>query len=117
MWPGCVATATTSADSPGPHRRTGCEPWMVAKTGLSVGEHQRRTVDNYLSLRDLAPELPFVPVVQGWEIADYLRCIDLYAARGAGLRDRSEPTRSRPAASYRGGRGGDDHPVAEDHLA
>jgi len=59
-----------------------CEPWVVAKTGLSVAEHQRRTVENYLTLRALAPDLPFVPVVQGWDIADYPRCVALYAAAG-----------------------------------
>jgi hypothetical protein len=62
-----------------------CEPWVVAKTGLTVAEHQRRTVDNYLTLTELAPDLPFVPVVQGWEIADYPRCVDLYAANGVDL--------------------------------
>jgi hypothetical protein len=29
-----------------------------------VAEHQRRTVDNYLRLVDLAPELPIVSAVQ-----------------------------------------------------
>lgn len=57
-----------------------CEPWVVRRTGLSVAEHLRRTVDNYLRLRDLAPDLPFVPVVQGWQIGDYLHCVDLYTA-------------------------------------
>src|SRR6185437_10883962 len=55
-----------------------CEPFMVAKTGLSIAEHQRRTVENYLTLRGLDDSLPFIPVLQGWERDDYLRCIDLY---------------------------------------
>jgi hypothetical protein len=63
-----------------------CEPWITAKTGLSIAEHQRRTVDNYLHLRDLGPDLPFVPVVQGWQLDDYLACVDLYAAAGVDLR-------------------------------
>ena len=62
-----------------------CEPWMIAKTGLSVEEHQRRTVDNFLVLRDLAPELPFVPVVQGWEFDDYLACVQMYEDAGVDL--------------------------------
>jgi hypothetical protein len=62
-----------------------CEPVMLAKTGLDVPDHQRRTVDNFLRLRDLAPDLPFIPVIQGWGIEDYLRCIDLYAAAGIDL--------------------------------
>lgn len=62
-----------------------CEPSVVRRTGLSVAEHLRRTVDNYLRLRDLAPDLPFVPVVQGWQLGDYLRCVDLYTAAGIDL--------------------------------
>ena len=62
-----------------------CEPVMIARTGLSVHEHQERTVANYLELRALAPHLPFVPVVQGWRLADYLRCLALYEAAGVDL--------------------------------
>lgn len=62
-----------------------CEPVMLAKTGLTVAEHQKRTVDNYLELTALAPDLPFIPVVQGWEIGDYLDCVELYADHGVDL--------------------------------
>ncbi|MFQ6226667.1 hypothetical protein [Nocardia sp. NPDC002869] len=62
-----------------------CEPFITAKTGLSVAAHQRRTVDNYRELRDLAPDQVFAPVLQGWELSDYLRCADLYAAAGVDL--------------------------------
>lgn len=62
-----------------------CESWIVAKTGLSVGEHQRLTVDNYLALRGLAPDLPFIPVLQGWSIEDYMHCADLYERAGIDL--------------------------------
>jgi hypothetical protein len=41
-------------------------PITFAGTHLSVAEHQRRTVANFVQLRDLAPDLPFIPVVQGW---------------------------------------------------
>jgi hypothetical protein len=61
------------------------EPAMLAKTGLSVRDHQRRTVENFLHLRELAPDLPFIPVLQGWTIEDYLRCVDRYAAAGIDL--------------------------------
>lgn len=61
------------------------EPFILAKTGLSVEEHQRRTVDNYLQLKALAPDLPFVPVLQGWDLADYLRCAALHEAAGVDL--------------------------------
>lgn len=62
-----------------------CEPRVRARTGLTTTEHQRRTVENYLTLRDLAPDLPFVPVLQGWELPDYLRCVELYQAAGVDL--------------------------------
>jgi hypothetical protein len=58
---------------------------ILAKTGLTVAAHQDRTVANYLRLRDLAPELPIVPVVQGWSAGDYLRCVDRYAWAGIDL--------------------------------
>jgi hypothetical protein len=54
-----------------------CEPFILAKTGLSVVEHQRRTVDNYLRLKGLAPDLPFVPVLQWLTLDDYLFCARL----------------------------------------
>lgn len=63
-----------------------CEPFMLERTGLSVREHQERTVANYLALRSIAPQLPFVPVLQGWEVTrDYLTCVDLYASAGVDL--------------------------------
>lgn len=64
-----------------------CEPWIVAKTGLTVDTHLRRTVDNFAQLRSLAPDLPFVPVIQGWTPGDYLRCLDHYATSGIDLAD------------------------------
>src|SRR5690606_3699977 len=63
-----------------------CEPWMLARTGLSVAEHQRRTVDNLLELRALAPDLPWVPVLQGWALGDYLRHVEMYDRASVDLR-------------------------------
>jgi hypothetical protein len=62
-----------------------CEPSARAMTGLSTYEHQARTVDNFLHLRELAPDLPIVPVLQGFEIRDYLTCVDLYERAGVDL--------------------------------
>jgi hypothetical protein len=62
-----------------------CEPWLIAKTGLSVAEHQRRTVANYLHLAALGPDLPIIPVLQGWTLPDYLRCVQLYHDAGIDL--------------------------------
>lgn len=63
-----------------------CEPHIVAATGLSVREHQIRTVDNLVELRAIAPDLPIVPVLQGWTLGDYLRCMEIYRQRGIDLR-------------------------------
>lgn len=62
-----------------------CEEFILKRTGLSVAEHQRRTVEDYLRLRDLAPELPFIPVLQGWSLSDYWRCAELYDDAGIDL--------------------------------
>lgn len=61
-----------------------CEPAMLARTGLTVREHQEHTVANYLELRGRGP---FIPVLQGWTIADYERCVALYANAGVNLYD------------------------------
>jgi hypothetical protein len=42
-------------------------------------------VANLVALRELAPEVPFVPVVQGWTLADYLRCVEMYLRAGIDL--------------------------------
>lgn len=55
-------------------------------TGLSIHEHQRRTCDSWFKLRELAPDLPWVPVLQGWHITDYWRHVDMYKERGTDLR-------------------------------
>lgn len=62
-----------------------CEPQMVAKTGKSVDEHQSLTIESYLTLRSLAPEIPWAPVVQGWATDDYLRHVDAYITAGVDL--------------------------------
>lgn len=54
-------------------------------TGLSVHEHQRRTVENFLELRSLAPEIRFIPVLQGEFLPDYKRCAQMYAEVGVDL--------------------------------
>lgn len=62
-----------------------CEPRMVQKTGLSVGEHQRLTVHSYRLLGRLAPDLPWIPVLQGYTLEDYLGCVRLYEDAGVCL--------------------------------
>ncbi len=56
-----------------------CEPFITSKTGLSVPIHQQKTVASYLRLTELAPNLPWLPVLQGFTRDDYMRCVDFYA--------------------------------------
>jgi hypothetical protein len=77
-----------------------CEPVIInggrvgaitfAGTHLSVEEHQWRTVLNFIELRELAPDLPFIPVLQGFTRGAYERCAEMYAAGGVDLA--AEPT-------------------------
>ena len=62
-----------------------CEPSALAATGLTVDEHQARTVDNYCALRDLDERHLIIPVLQGWAPGDHERCVDRYAAAGVDL--------------------------------
>ncbi len=62
-----------------------CEPHILAKTGKTVAEHQRLTIENYETLLRLAPELPWAPVLQGWTRADYLSHLAQYRLRGHDL--------------------------------
>jgi hypothetical protein len=62
-----------------------CEPFITDKTGLTVVEHQQRTVSSYIRLLMLAPEVPWVPVLQGWYEGEYLRHVSMYKAEGLDL--------------------------------
>jgi len=64
-----------------------CEPHMVAKTGLTVEEHQRRTVANFCLLRRLQRSVPWLPTLQGYTVADYMRCAQMYRDAGVRLED------------------------------
>jgi hypothetical protein len=62
------------------------EPAMLARTGLSVAEHQARTVDGFCRLStQLAPGLPVIPVLQGQTVEDYITCVTRYADSGVDL--------------------------------
>lgn len=69
-----------------------CEPFILAKTGLTVLEHQRLTIERYdalvaelMRLFEVArpADLPFpvMPVLQGWTREDYARHVAMYGDR------------------------------------
>ncbi len=63
-----------------------CEDFILEKTKLTLEEHQRRTVQSWVTLTKLAPEIPWAPVLQGFRLRDYLACADLYRSHGCNLR-------------------------------
>lgn len=58
-----------------------CEPFMLAKTGLTVADHQRLTIERYDAL--IAEDLPFpiMPVLQGYATVDYAAHVMAYGDR------------------------------------
>jgi hypothetical protein len=59
-----------------------CEPFIIVKTGLSVAEHQRLTIERYDALRaEDTSGVYILPVLQGFEPADYVRHVEAYGAR------------------------------------
>lgn len=63
-----------------------CEVEQLHRTWLSVPQHVERTVNNFLELRSLAPDLPIIPVLQGLRMEDYAVCLRLYEKAGVDLR-------------------------------
>ena len=73
-----------------------CEPIVIkggktkdgifVGTNLSVREHQKRTVENFIQLRKLCvPRV--IPVLQGFTAFEYLDCYMMYQEAGIDLRD------------------------------
>jgi hypothetical protein len=58
-----------------------CEPWMLAKTGLSVADHQRLTIERYDALLACDTGAYIMPVLQGYAAADYVAHIRAYGDR------------------------------------
>lgn len=55
-----------------------CEPFVIDKTGLDIETHQKLTVDNYIKLNSLNSDVDYIPVIQGYELDDYLSHIDQF---------------------------------------
>lgn len=59
-----------------------CEPHIVAKTGLSVPEHQRLTIERYDELlREDTGGVYILPVLQGYAPADYVAHLAMHGDR------------------------------------
>jgi len=58
------------------------EPAMLEKTGLTVAEHQRLTIERYDRIRANAPaSVHILPALQGYDPAEYVEHIRQYGAR------------------------------------
>lgn len=55
-----------------------CEPIILDKTSKKILYHQEKTVENFLELKRIAPDIPWIPVLQGWSLEEYSHCFDLY---------------------------------------
>jgi|WetSurMetagenome_2_1015567.scaffolds.fasta_scaffold105255_2 hypothetical protein len=62
-----------------------CEPAVRARTGMTVTNHQELTTSSYLQLAEDFPWLPWMPVLQGWTVDDYLRHVEEYQSAGVDL--------------------------------
>lgn len=65
-----------------------CEDFMLAKTGLTIPDHQRLTIERYDDLVKALDRLfggrcpfPVLPVLQGYSPADYVRHLVAYGDR------------------------------------
>jgi hypothetical protein len=58
-----------------------CEPFILSKTGLSIVDHQRLTIERYDALRALVSEVAIIPVLQGYAPEDYVNHVRAYGAR------------------------------------
>lgn len=65
-----------------------CEPHMLSATGLTIETHQHLSTLSVCELRTQT-DVHVIPVVQGWEVRDYVRHVDIYAEAGIDLM--SEP--------------------------
>jgi len=56
-----------------------CEPFILARTGATVEQHQAWTVERYVNLLDLVgSDVYIMPVLQGYKPEDYVRHIIAY---------------------------------------
>lgn len=62
-----------------------CEPHMLVKTNRTIEEHQFFTTLSVINLRAAAPEIPWMPVIQGWKLEDYEAHVEMYREAGIDL--------------------------------
>lgn len=58
-----------------------CEPFMLARTGMSVADHQRLTIERYDELLTFSLPVYVLPVLQGYLPREYVTHLDSYGDR------------------------------------
>lgn len=59
-----------------------CEPFVLARTGLTLADHQRLTIERYDAIRAaLDPGIYLMPVLQGYHPREYADHVRQYGAR------------------------------------
>lgn len=58
-----------------------CEPFVLAKTGLTVRRHQELTIERYVRIR-AATQGRIIPVLQGFLPSEYVDHLHMYGDRG-----------------------------------
>lgn len=58
-----------------------CEPFILEKTGMTVEDHQRLTIERYDALLACDTGVLIMPVLQGFHPDDYVRHIHMYGER------------------------------------
>lgn len=58
-----------------------CEPFILERTGKTVAEHQRLTLKRFDALSEYSLPAPIMPVLQGFDPADYTRHLRAYGLR------------------------------------
>ena len=58
-----------------------CEPEMLKRTGLTVQDHQRITIENYDALQRLVTGVYIMPVLQGYDPSEYADHVRQFGSR------------------------------------
>lgn len=62
-----------------------CERQSLAASGLTVAQHQDLTVESVCYLRAEFRHIPWIPVLQGWQVDEYVDHVAQYRAAGIDL--------------------------------
>ncbi len=58
-----------------------CEPFILNKTGMTIRQHQEMTIERFERISKATPA-NIMPVLQGYDMQDYLNHLEMYQERG-----------------------------------